>query len=296
MDNLIVDRAFWHSVCVCRSVKDTCKPARHIKWPTPPDQTPVKLAYLVEVTALVSAHSRLLIEQSDELSNALLGDYYIHSRNRFNRWMRDLNDIENGVSIRDPLHLFGLIPKFPPSMSITEQVLVNDLLNRVWTVILVACDRHRQDVRIEPLAHNVFRSHMTVRHKALSVCMNDPKLKPEQVLHINKLRTSSERWADLLNCCLMAEYDLWDYAFDETRAREFHQDRFQNEKLGAQDSRAWSLILAGLRHSFPDADGLSAPVHDDDRMIVRSTIDCFPGDTNSMAVWSLPTIQKSHLA
>jgi hypothetical protein len=256
----------------------------------------VKLAYLVEVTALISAHSRLLIERPDELSNTLLGDYYVHSRNRFNRWMRDLNDLENGVTIRDPLYLFGLVPRFPPSMSITEQILVNDLLNRVWTVILVACDRHREDVRIEPLAHNVFRSHMTVRHKALSVCMNDPKLKPEQVLHINKLRTSSERWADLLNCSLMAEYDLWDYAFDETRARQFHQDRFQNEKLGAQDSRAWSLILAGLRHSFPDVDGLSAPVHDDDRMIVRSTIDCFPGDTQSMAVWSLPTIEKSHQA
>ena len=64
----------------------------------------MKLAYLVEVTALISAHSRLLIERPDELSNTLLGDYYVHSRNRFNRWMRDLNDLENGVTIRDPLY------------------------------------------------------------------------------------------------------------------------------------------------------------------------------------------------
>ncbi|MEZ6127408.1 MAG: hypothetical protein R3C59_01835 [Planctomycetaceae bacterium] len=255
----------------------------------------MKLAYLVEVTALVSAHSRLLIEQTDELSNVLLGDYYIHSRNRFNRWMRDLNDLENGVAIRDPLHLFGLSPKFPAIMSLTEQILVNDLLNRIWTVILVACDRHRGAERIEPLARNVFRSHETVRHKALSLCMHDSSLHPEQVLQINRLRTSSERWSDLLNCGLMAEYNLWMYAFDETRAREFHQDRFHQERLMPSNDRAWSLILAGLRHSFPDADGLAAPVHDDDRMIVRSIIDCFPGDTQSMAVWSLPTIQKSHL-
>ncbi|MEZ6122056.1 MAG: hypothetical protein R3C49_02635 [Planctomycetaceae bacterium] len=254
----------------------------------------MKLAYLVEVTALVSAHSRLLIEQAAELSTVLLGDYYIHSRNRFNRWMRDLNDLEHGVSIRDPLHLFGLSPKSPPALSITEQILVNDLLNRVWTVILIACDRHRGEDRIEPLAHNVFRSHLTVRHKSLSVCMNDSALRPEQMLYVNKLRTASERWADLLNCGLMAEFDLWSYAFDETRAREFYQDRFRNEQLLSSDNRAWSLILAGLRHSFPDVDGLAAPVHDDDRMIVRSIIDCFPGDTQSMAVWSLPTIQRSH--
>lgn len=256
----------------------------------------MKLAYLVEVTALVSAHSRMLIEQQEELSNVLLGDYYIHSRNRFNRWMRDLNDLESGVPIRDPLHLFGLSTRFPPIMSITEQILVNDLLNRVWTVILAACDRYRGQRLIEPLAHNVFRGHQTVRHKALSVCMHDSTLHSEQVLHINKLRTSSERWSDLLNCGLMAQYNLWEYAFDETRAREFHQDRFHNENLTPQDSRAWSLILAGLRHSFPDTDGLAAPIHDDDRMIVRSVVDCFPGDQKSMAVWSLPTIQKSHQA
>ncbi len=256
----------------------------------------MKLAYLAEVTALVSAHSKMLIEQPEQISNALLGDYHIQSRNRFNRWMRDLNDLESGVSIRDPLHLFGLSSRYPPIQSITEQVLINDLLNRVWTVILVACDVHRGENRIQPLAHNVYRSQMTVRHQALSVCMNHPTMKPEQLVHIEKLRSSSERWADLLNCSLMSTYDLWDYAFDSTRAREFFNDRFRNERLSAENSQAWSLILAGLRHSFPDMDGLSAPVHDDDRMITRSIIDCFPGDTQSMAVWSLPTIQKSHMA
>ena len=257
---------------------------------------PVKLAYLVEVTALISAHSRMLIEQPEQISNALLGDYYIQSRNRFNRWMRDLNDLENGVTIRDPLHMFGLSPRFPPIQSITEQILINDLLNRVWTVILVACDVHRRENRIQPLAHNVYQSQMTVRHKALSVCMGNSSMKPEQLVHIEKLRAASERWADLLNCSLMATYDLWDYAFDSTRAREFFNDRFRNERLSADNSQVWSLILAGLRHSFPDNDGLAAPLHDDDRMITRSVIDCVPGDTQSMAVWSLPTIQKSHRA
>lgn len=256
----------------------------------------MKLAYLVEVTALVSAHSKILIEQPDQISNVLLGDYYVQCRNRFNRWMRDLNDLENGVTIRDPLHLFGLSPKCPASLSIAEQVLVNDLLNRVWTVMLVACDVHRHENRIQPLAHNVFRSHMAVRHKALSICMEDKQLKPEQLLHIDKLRAAAERWADLLNCSLMASYDLWDYAFDRTRAQEFFQDRFRSERLTSDNSQVWSLILAGLRHSFPDVDGLSSPLHDDDRMITRSIVDCFPGDNQDMAVWSLPTIEKSQRA
>ncbi|APZ91874.1 hypothetical protein [Fuerstiella marisgermanici] len=252
----------------------------------------MKLAYLVEVAALASAHSRLLIEKSEDIPNALLGDYYIHSRNRFNRWMRDLNDLEHGVTIRDPLHLFGLSPKEPPALSLAQQILVNDLLNRVWTVMLVACDRHRRQTRIESLAHNVFRSHQTVRHRALSVCLNDSSLEPEQVLQIEKLRTSAERWADLLSCGLMDSYALWDYAYDEQRAREFYRDRFHRERIAPQNSQAWTLILAGLRHSFPETGGLASSVHDDDRMITRCIIECFPGDTQSLAVWSLPTIER----
>ncbi|MCA9051858.1 MAG: hypothetical protein KDA89_24135, partial [Planctomycetaceae bacterium] len=138
----------------------------------------MKLAYLTEVTALVAAHARMLIEQPAEISTIQLGDYYVYSRNRFNRWMRDLNDMERGVEIRDPLHLFGLSPRNPPVQSLTEQILVNDLLNRVWTVILVASDRHRRDERIEPLAVNVYRSHVSVRRKTLQVCMTDISMTP----------------------------------------------------------------------------------------------------------------------
>jgi hypothetical protein len=256
----------------------------------------VKLAYLVEVTALVSAHSKVLIEQSDQVSTTVLGDYYIHSRNRFNRWMRDLNDIEKGVEIRDPLHLFGLSLKRPPLQSIAEQIIINDLLNRVWTVVLIACDRHRGESRIEPLARNVFHSHVTVRHKVLRVCLDDSSLQPEQVIHINKLRASSERWADLLNCSLIAAYDLWSFSFDEIRAREFFNDRFHQERLAPEHNEAWSLILAGLRHSFPDIGGLATPLHDDDRMITRSIIDAFPGDRHPVAAWTRSTVEKTRSA
>ncbi|HAD57825.1 MAG TPA: hypothetical protein DCG12_01090 [Planctomycetaceae bacterium] len=253
----------------------------------------MKLAYLVEVAALASAHSRPFIEDGCRIPNAVLGDYYIHSRNRFNRWMRDLNDVENKVQIRDPLHLFGLSPRYPVAMSLAEQILINDLVNRVWTVMLVARDRHNHAQNVESLAHNVFRSHLAVRHRALGVCVNDQSMSAEQVLHIEKLRTSSERWADLLNCGLMNEYALWEYAFDEVRARELYRDRFHEERIPPQNSQAWSLILAGMRHSFPDSGSLAAPIHDDDRLITRSIFDCFPQGSGTLAPWSLPTIQKS---
>lgn len=250
----------------------------------------MKLAYLVEVAALVSAHGRLLVEDSANLSNVLLRDYYVQSRNRFNRWMRELNDIDSGITNRDPLQAFGLTPQRVPVVSLAEQVLVNDLLNRVWTVILTASDRATGTNRLESLADNVFRSHQTVRHKALDVCEKNLRQGAAQIAYIRKLKNSAERWADLLNCRLIHEFDLWKYCFDQERTQEFFEDRFRNIP-DAAESQSWSLILAGLRQSFPDGEGLAAPLSDDDRMITRCIVDAFPADSRSRDLWSLPHLQ-----
>lgn len=252
----------------------------------------MKLAYLTEVAALVAAHCHLLIEQPEPLSTSVLGDFYIQSRNRFNRWLRDLNDLEHGVEIRDPLHLIGLNPVRPPVQSITEQILINDLLNRVWTVVTVSTDRHRNEDRVETLVKNVHRGHLTIRHKALSLCLSDEALTPAQVIHINQLRASAERWSDMLCSMLMGRFDLWDYAYDRSRAEEFYNDRFDQETMKPR-SQVWTLILAGLRHSFPDEEGLGAPLHDDDRQIARAMLDSFPAGAGNMAIWSGPTMARA---
>ena len=253
----------------------------------------VKLAYLVEATALIAAHSKMIVEGSDSLPTVKMGDYYIHSRNRFNRWMRDLNDMTADVAIRDPLHQFGLHPRFPVIMSITEQILVNGLLNRIWTLTLLAVDRHRREDAVTSLALNVSRSFDTIRQKAFNLARQHDSVSPAQVLHLNRMQCSADRWADLMTCSLMAEYDLWDYAVDSDRCREFHRDRFQSQQLNSEDSRSWSLILAGLKHSFPDKGGLSYPIHDDDRLILKSLIDCFPAERGSLKAWPAPEPQKS---
>jgi hypothetical protein len=252
----------------------------------------VKLAYLTEVAALIAAHCQLVIEQPEPLSDAVLGDFYIQSRNRFNRWQRDLNDMEHGVEIRDPLHLIGLNPVRPPVQSITEQILMNDLLNRVWTVVTMSTDRHRGEDRSGILISNIYRGHLTIRHKALSLCLTDKSLSPAQVIHVNQLRASAERWSDLLCCMLMGKFNLWDYAYDKERAQEFYRDRFDQNTMKPR-SHVWTLILAGLRHSFPDEAGLASPLHDDDRQIARTMVNAFPTGAGNMAIWSEATLAKA---
>lgn len=253
---------------------------------------PVKLAYLTETAALMAAHGRLFAEQHTELSAQIIGDYYILSRNRFNRWMKDLSDIENGLSIRDPLQLIGLTPSRPAARMITEHILVNEMLARVWTVLMMARDRYQNTDRVHPVAHNVFLGHLSVRHKALSVVLTDSRLHHDDLVAIDKLRRATERWTDLLCCSLMGRYDLWKYAFNEETAREFYEER-RNQQSMDHRSRVWVLILAGMRHTFQQSGDLTALVQDDDRRLVRLMLDSFPEDSDEMTFWMNAKVQEA---
>ncbi len=244
----------------------------------------MKLAYLTEVAALMAAHHRLFIEQPRELPNQIIGDFYIISRNRFNRWMRDLNDLENGLSVRDPMHLTGIVSSRPATRSLTEQIMINEMVARIWTILLIARDQLHGEDRVRPLAHNVFLGHVSIRHKALSVCLTDDRMTPRDMLAVDKLRTSTERWTDMLCCELMNEFNLWQYAFDRERATEFLRDRTEAHAF-PQNSQAWVLILAGIRHSFPDRDGLGSLIHEDDRSLTRLMLNSFPQTTPEMRFW-----------
>lgn len=244
----------------------------------------MKLAYLTEVAAIMAAHSQLFIEQTDEISSEAVGDYYVLSRNRFNRWMRDLNDLEHGRPTGDHMHQVGEIPGRPVTRAITEQILINEMISRIWTVLLLARDVSNGIDRIRPVARNIYLGHLAVRHKALGVVLADERMSPKDLLAIDQLRKSSERWTDLLCCSIMGQYNLWEFAFDKDRATEFLRDRVEQAGLSHR-SRSWVLILAGLRHSFQDTGGLSAPVHDDDRRLVRLILNSFPANAQEMTFW-----------
>lgn len=244
----------------------------------------MKLAYLTEVAALMAAHHRLFIEQSREIPNQVIGDYYILSRNRFNRWTRDLQDLEQGLQVQDPLRLIGLVSPRPATRSLTEQILINEMVARIWTILLIARDRLHDVDRIQPLANNVFLGHLALRHKALTVCLTDERMTDRDRAVVERIREASERWTDMLCCQLMDEFDLWQYAFDRERAREFLRDRREQRAL-SHHSQAWVLILAGMRHSFPDNEGLAASVHEDDRRITRLMLSSFPEHAPEMSFW-----------
>lgn len=96
----------------------------------------------------------------------------------------------------------------------------------------------------------------------------------------------------MLCCQMMDRYSLWQYAFDQERARQFLMDRTDQQSVNHQ-SQAWVLILAGIRHSFPDTEGLRALIHEDDRSIIRLILSSFPEDAPEMAFWMTSQLRRA---
>ena len=197
--------------------------------------------------------------------------------------MQDLDESEHGEAIHDPLHRVEVIAGRPKACAIMQQILINDMVARIWTVLLLARDASNGVDHVRPVARNIYLGHLSVRHKALRVVLADDRVTPNELLAIDELRKSTERWTDLLCCSIMGQFNLWEFAFDRERAMEFYRDRVDQGGLGHQ-SRAWILILAGLRHRFQDTEGLSVPIHDDDRQLVRLMLNCFP-EVPEMTFW-----------
>lgn len=240
----------------------------------------------------MAAHSRLFVEQSDEVSTQTIGDYYILSRNRFNRWMKELNDVESGMNLPPRWeHHAGC----PAARRLVEEILINEMVARIWTILLLARDRNHHVDRIRPVAHNVFLGHLSVRHKALGVVLNDRHVSASDLAAIDRTRRATERWTDLLCCPLMDDFDLWQYAFHESTAREFLEERVDQSTIDPK-SRAWVMVLAGIRHCFPDDQTLGVPAHDDDRRISRLMLNAFPEDAPEMAFWMRSRVLEARLA
>ncbi len=234
----------------------------------------LKLSCLPEIAALMAAYGQSFVEQWAPMPVQVVGDYYVLSRNRFNRWMRMLDDLDRGAVPADPDFPFSSMGNLPSVRVVTEQILITEMLTRVWSILLIAHDRFRGENDTEALAANVFLGHQAVRRRALDVFRSDDVLGLEHVLRIEHIRRETEVWSDILCAPLMRKYSLWNYAHCEEQAREYYRQRLERDALSAS-SETWVPMLSGMRESFAEGNGLGTLIHDDDRRLVRLMLESF---------------------
>jgi hypothetical protein len=229
---------------------------------------------LAELAALLAEHGPALVQSPGCIPRDAIDQYWLTSRYRLDAWGRALKQfavtvpptprVGSAVSVR------GVI----------EEILVSELLTRVWTAVLCAHDRRRQQTEIEPVARSAFLGHLEARNRALGLLMHAPGVRVEDAVALNRLRGRVERWTDLLIGRLLLAMprgagDAAEFAANSARAREFAADLRDD---GTAEGQVWHLTVASLRVAF--AEGLSSPAPHEalNSRIASAVLGCLPSE------------------
>jgi hypothetical protein len=228
---------------------------------------------LVDVAAMVALHGPLLIEGRSPPAEAELEQYWSASKCRAENWGRLLKAADlstQAVLQRD-------LDRWVEIRAVLDEIFVSEIVTRLWTAVLVACDRRTTNKTAEPIARSVLASHMEARHRALALLMHDEALTTEQAVAANRLRRRCERWTDALLGGLWHVDEAREFAFDPERAADFQRDLSRRRGV-AGGKQAWRLLLVSLRNAFQGGLFPTAANPESNVRIAASIVGSFPGD------------------
>ncbi len=223
---------------------------------------------LVELGALVTAHGAVFIRHADDLMERYVEDYWLASRCRLDRWGHAIKDFSRLTKATSPEDLWDDVR---PTI---EEILASELLTRTWAAVACASDGQRDSGQLEPIVRSVMVGHLEARNRALSLLVFGRGLGVEQSVVLNRLRRRTERWTDMLLGYLLPEFDVSEFAFSASRARDFASD-LKHESEHTSDGQVWKLVLASLRAAFQHGLSDASPNADLNERIAASVLACF---------------------
>lgn len=249
---------------------------------------------LTELAAVLATHGPVLAHHAGRLSRDGLDQYWTASKSRLQRWSQSLKSLLAAAIAEDR---DWCQTHWPTLRAVLEEILVGELLTRVWTAVVCAHDRHHGHEEGEPVVRSVMIGHLEARHRVLTMLVNGRGIDAPEVMRLEHLRRRTERWSDMLVGYLGDLYDITDLAIDPERARDFTHDLRTQIQAGGAD-HAWSLVQAGVRAAFQQGLSDSSPNADLNARIAGSILACFPDDVfNSLGLfrtlWSMRLSQTT---
>ena len=193
---------------------------------------------LVEVALLASRVGRSAIEDRLEPPPNSLRDFWQQTRDLQKRWTSQLDtwSAESDVELRQLAEL-------------SLQLNTSELLVRVWSTVLLGIDRETGRDELSRIARNAVSGLLQVRHGVMSRLLQQPDSSSPHVAEIERMRRRCDRWADLLIGNLAGSRDLFEFAFEIERARDFATESIEYDPSTGPNP-VEHLVTAGLRMAF----------------------------------------------
>ena len=193
---------------------------------------------LAEVALLVSRVGRCVIDDGREPSPNSLREFWQQTRSLQQQWTLRLG----AWSAEDD-------PKLSQLAELCTQLFISEMLTRVWSTVLRGVDLHTGRDDLSRVARNAVSGLLQVRHGVMSRLLQQPDSSAAEVAEIERVRRRSDRWTDLLIGNLAGSRELFEFAFDVERAKDFATESIEYDPATGPHP-VEHLVAAGLRMAF----------------------------------------------
>jgi hypothetical protein len=226
---------------------------------------------LIDLAAFLAAQGSLFLGGVRQMPSTALAQYWTVSKCRMDRWNRALRNVQTL-----PLAVRGEVsPATRNLQAVCEEILVSEMVTRVWSSLLTAWDYRIGSGEAQPVAANVLSGQLEASNRVLGIISYNPDTAAGSGNELNRLRRLTERWTDLLLAGLGSLVRMADFAHDAARAEEFSHD-FDPTQQPAVRKQAWSLVAESLRESFTPYLRQVTPNADLNGRIAGAILACFP--------------------
>ena len=221
-------------------------------------------ADLVELAALVAAHSRMLTSGSARISDTAMASYWTASKCRIDRWVGQLGGCRRNIAKDPPSEMLPLV----------EEIFTGEILVRVWAAAVSAIERRHRSADAEPMSHSVFEGQQEARYRAWRLISEGSFAGSPLADSLVRLHRRCQRWSDLLIGSCGVDHDVSAFAFDAARSQDFGDD-LRNQERAGNGPQAWKLTTTVLNAAFRPTLYPTSPNSDLNSRILTSVLACF---------------------
>jgi hypothetical protein len=251
----------------------------------------------VELAAVVAVNGRLFIRHG-RISQSALEQYWSHSKFRLDRWSQSLKEYGQLQQSNPPYvsQEAALILAWRGIRPVIEEILVSEILTRVWSSVASAYDHHHGSAEVTAVVRSVYLGHQEARNRALNLMVYGRGFNTQEAVELNRLRRRCERWCDMLLGYVAQTGMVEEYAFEPNRTADFARD-LRDEYSHSLNSFGWQIVLSSLRAAF-QMDRTESPNLQHNSKISSAILGCYRGDAfDSLGVLKSLWIERiQHLA
>ncbi|MGY8771263.1 MAG: hypothetical protein ACKVH8_22850 [Pirellulales bacterium] len=225
----------------------------------------------VQLAALLATHAPIQLRTMQQISSNGLEQYWTSSKCRLDRWGLQLKAHNSVIQSASADQLSEPWKSITP---VLEEIMIGDILTRVWTSLCISFDHIHQTDSAEPVARSVYIGHLEARNRALNMMVYGRGLDAESAVKLNRLRRRTERWTDMLLGYIAVDSDIENLGHDPERVEEFSKD-IREQKQNEFSDAAWPLLLSSALDAFGTT-ATNIVAHGDlNRKIAASIMSCF---------------------